>query len=633
MSVISVRTSGPVEIRVDGGEPPPGLRWRKHTALLVYLLLSPRSSRTRSHLLGLLWGDKSESAARHSLNEALRMLRKALGDDAVRTEGDLVSLDGRSIDCDALRFDAAMTAARWREAATFVAGDFLEGFDVPGAPAFEDWVSAERERRRAREVECLATTAAELLREGQVTDALRVAERASRLDPLSERAAAALMQARAVAGDAGAALEELARLEQALAATLGARPSAEAMALGERIRRAPMPAIPEIRTVEARRTPLAGASHHLAALLDAMSASTAQRRPALLVIEGDPGTGKSRLADELLVRARLAGAVTSVARAIEADAAEPGGGLEALASGGLLEAKGVAGASPAALAALASRIAAWGDRFPHLREPAGDIGLARAFAGIIRTAADDQPLLLAVDDAHWLDPQSLVGLLGCIRDGGGAVTLLLTVDSTHPRREIDECRARMGRDLAGAVARLRPLELEAIAELTAWAVPDSDDAHRTRLARRIHADSGGLPLLAVELLCAVRLGLELPDTGPWPPPARTLDATRPGGLPDPVIAAIRIGYRRLGEDARAVLCTLAVLGGRASAQLIADAGSLDDERTSCALDELEWGRWLAAEPRGYGFTAAVAREVIARDMITKGQRHRILARAGRLTPP
>jgi hypothetical protein len=482
-------------------------------------------------------------------------------------------------------------------------------------------------------VECLATTTADLLRGGEVTDALRAAERAARLDPLSERAASALMHARAVAGDAGAALEELARLERALAAALGARPSAETRALGERIRRAPMPSIPKTPAVEARRTPLAGASQHLAALLDAMSTSAEQGKPALLVIEGDAGTGKSRLADELVVRARLAGAVASVARAIEADAAEPGGGLEALASGGLLDAKGVAAASPSCLAALASRMSAWGDRFPHLRTAGGDFGLPRAFAGIVRTAADEQPLLLVVDDAHWLDPQSLVALLGCIRDGGGAVALLLTVDSAHPRREIDECRARVGRDLAGAAARLRPLELEAIAELTAWAVPDADAGHRARLARRIHADSGGLPLLAVELLCAVRLGLELPDAGPWPPPARTLDATRPGGLPDPVIAAIRIGYRRLGDDARAVLCTLAVLGGRATAQLIIEAGALDEERTSRALDELEWGRWLAAEPRGYGFTAAVAREVIARDMVTNGQRQRILARAGRLTPP
>jgi hypothetical protein len=212
------------------------------------------------------------------------------------------------------------------------------------------------------------------------------------------------------------------------------------------------------------------------------------------------------------------------------------------------------------------------------------------------------------------------------------VALLLTVDPANPRREIDECRVRIGRDLDGTVARLRPLELDSIDELVQWAMPDADPEHRARLARRIHSDSGGLPMFAVELLSAVRLGLELPEAPAWPPPARTLDATRPGDLPDPVVAAIRIGYRRLGKEARDALCALAVLGGRASGQEIGRAAALDDEHIGPALDELEWGRWLAVEPRGYGFTATVAREVIARDMVTNGQRQRILARAGRLTP-
>jgi hypothetical protein len=45
-----------------------------------------------------------------------------------------------------------------------------------------------------------------------------------------------------------------------------------------------------------------------------------------------------------------------------------------------------------------------------------------------------------------------------------------------------------------------------------------------------------------------------------------------------------------------------------------------------ALDELEWTRWLVAEPRGYAFLARVVRDVIARDMLTPGQRKRLLAR-------
>ena len=631
MPLISIRTFGPVEVRVEGGEPPPGLRWRKHTALLIYLILSPRHSRTRSHLLGLLWGDKSEAAARHSLNEALRMLRKAAGDQAIRAEGETITLDPRAFECDALAFDSDFAAARWQAAAHLARGAFLEGFDVADAPTFEDWIAAERGRRRSRAIEALTAASAECLRDGNVPAALRAAERAVELDAISERATCALMRALALAGDPGAALEAFARLKQNLDASLGALPGAETRALAERVRREPMAPAQRIDTAETRRTPLVGVGRELGMLLDAFEQSRVRHQPALLVIDGDAGTGKSRLADEVVARARLSGAVSSVVRAVESDLEDASAGLDALAAGGLLEARGLAAADPRSIAAFSSRVPAWKERFP-----AGDSephpSVPRAFGDIVRAAADEQPLLLAVDDAQWLDATSLLALLGSVREGGGAVTLLLAVDSSRPRREIDEARARLGRDLVGTAVRLRPLELDAMGELVAWGFPRVAEEQRARLARRVHADSGGLPLLAVELLHAVQLGLELPEASAWPPPMRTLDATRPGELPDPVVAAIRIGFRRLGEDARAALCALAVLEGRASRDAIAAATGLDPDRADRALDELEWGRWVAAEPRGYEFIAAAAREVVARDMVTQGQRQRMLVRAGRLTP-
>ena len=632
MPLISVRTSGPVELLVDGGEAPPGLRWRKHAALLVYLLLSPRHTRTRSHLLGLLWSEKDETAARHSLNEALRMLRKGGGEDTIRAEGDTITLDIRRIECDALAFDSAFAAGRWQDAARFVRGDFLEGFDLPDAPAFEDWVAAERERRRSRGTEALAAASADSLNEGRVHAALRTAERATELDPLSERAACAVMRARALAGDPGAALEAFARLERSLESSLGAAPGVETRALADRIRRAPMVPAMAAATAESRRTPLVGVGRELGTLLDALERCRAARQGALLVIEGDAGTGKSRLADELVARARLTGAVASVVRAVESDLEDDAAGVTALAAGGLLDARALSAADPRALAALASRIPAWGDRFPGLRTAERHPSLPHAFSEVVHAVADEQMIMLAVDDAEWLDPASLRALIGCLRGVGRSIALVLTVDSSRLRREIDEARAQIGRDLGGAAIRLRPLEPEAVEELATWAFPDTEREQRARLARRVHADSGGLPLLAVELLHAVRLGLELPEADAWPPPARTFDATRPGELPDPVVAAIRIGFRRLGEDARSALCALAVLQGRASRELIAAAAALDPERADRALDELEWARWLVAEPRGYGFVASVAREVIARDMVTRGQRQRILVRAGRLTP-
>ena len=633
MPLISVRTFGPVGLLVDGGEAPPGLRWRKHTALLVYLILSPRHTRMRSHLLGLLWGDKSEPAARHSLNEALRMLRKSAGEQAIRAEGEAITLDPGAFECDALSFDAAFAAGRWPEAAHLAAGDFLEGFDVADAPAFEDWMAAERGRRRSRAIEALTAASAGFLRDGKVPAALRAAECAVELDALSERAACALMRALALAGDPGAALESFARLEQSLDASLGARPGAETRALAERVSREPMAPAQRVDTAETRRTPLVGIARELGLLLDAFERSRERREPALLVIEGDAGTGKSRLAAEVVARARLSGAVATMVRAVESDLGESAAGLDAIAAGGLLDARGLAAADPRSIAAFASRVPAWKERFPALGNSEEHPTVSRAFADIVRAAADEQPLLVAVDDAQWLDAGSLLALVGAVREGGGAVTLLLAVDSTRPRREIDEARTRLGRDLAGTAVRLRPLEIAAMGELVAWAFPRLAEEQRARLARRVHADSGGLPLLAVELLHAVQLGLELPDADAWPPPKRTLDATRPGELPDPVVAAIRIGFRRLGEDARAALCALSVLEGRVSQDAIAAAAGLDPDRAERALDELEWGRWVAAEPRGYGFIAAAAREVVARDMVTSGQRQRMLARAGRLTSP
>jgi hypothetical protein len=41
------------------------------------------------------------------------------------------------------------------------------------------------------------------------------------------------------------------------------------------------------------------------------------------------------------------------------------------------------------------------------------------------------------------------------------------------------------------------------------------------------------------------------------------------------------------------------------------------------LDELEWNRWIAADAFGYSFVARIVRDVIARDMLTPGQRLRI----------
>jgi hypothetical protein len=91
-----------------------------------------------------------------------------------------------------------------------------------------------------------------------------------------------------------------------------------------------------------------------------------------------------------------------------------------------------------------------------------------------------------------------------------------------------------------------------------------------------------------------------------------------------VVAAIRIGVRRLSPPAQRVLVATAVLGELVSPALLERALSLDAEDVARSLDELEWHRWLVAEPRGYSFVARIVRQVVERDILTPGQRRRVL---------
>jgi predicted ATPase len=207
--------------------------------------------------------------------------------------------------------------------------------------------------------------------------------------------------------------------------------------------------------------------------------------------------------------------------------------------------------------------------------------------------------------------------------------VIITTSGRVPSPDIDRLRARIGRDLPGAAVSLGPLAIAELRELARRVLPSFDEVEIDRVARRVGTDSAGIPLLAVELLRAVALGMDLGATsGAWPEPLKTLDQTLPGDLPNAVVAAIRVGFGRLGRKARDVLAAASILDDRVAPETLARAVELSPAEVVGALDELEWHRWLVSEPRGYGFAARIVRQVIAREMLTAGQRRRILERLG-----
>jgi predicted ATPase len=252
--------------------------------------------------------------------------------------------------------------------------------------------------------------------------------------------------------------------------------------------------------------------------------------------------------------------------------------------------------------------------------------LGRALAEVLRAAVEEQPVVIALDDAQWLDQDSALSLGAVLRDlAARPLTLVLAIAPYPPRPELDELRVKIGHELGGDTIRLRVLNRAGLRHLAERMLPGYDPVAIDRVVRRVATDSAGLPLLAVELLRAVALGLDLGTiAGTWPEPFRTLDQSLPGHLPDAVVAAIRIGVRRLTPPAQRVLAATAVLGDLVPPSLLERALSLDTEEAARALDELEWHRWLVAEPRGYSFVARIVRQVVERDIVTPGQRRRVL---------
>jgi hypothetical protein len=483
-------------------------------------------------------------------------------------------------------------------------------------------------------VEALTRRSEELQRASDLAAAADCARRALQLDPAAGPAARALMTALALRGDREAALAVFDRHAATLRATLATAPDDATTKLGEQVRRqravARPASVPE-RGGESRRAPLVGREAELARLL-AVWTDAAAGAARLAVIAGPSGVGKSRLASEVTTRARLAGAWTAEMRATPGDRDTAWSGVFALARGGLVEAPGIAAAPAEALAAFAARIEEWGDRFPAARRATPEAPGA-ALAAVARAAVAEAPGVVRVDDAHLLDRASLEALHTLVRDCAACPLLVvLTVGDAADREELDALLGRIGREIPGAVERLGPLGPDDLRALARWAMPSYTDTDVDRLARRIGADSAGLPLLAVELLHAVALGLDLHGTPhAWPEPNRTLDQTLPTELPETIVAAIRIGFRRLSKDAQLVVAVASQGSNGTDADTIARASELTGDRLTAALDEAEWQRWLTVDGRGYHFVARLAREVIGRDMLTRGQRLRIRERLGQ--PP
>jgi DNA-binding SARP family transcriptional activator len=590
-----IRLFGAFELRIDD-RPLPAIESIRVRSLLSRLLLQRDVAVSRERLAAALWPESTEAQARTNLRHLLHTLRRAVPETDQRLVVTAAALTWRTDTADTLdvaEFERLRSitgsgrVAALRRAADVYRGDLLEGVD-------DEWVRADRDRLRADLAEILR----ELADSADDARAVRDAERLLQLDPLRESSYRLLMRVHAALGDRAAAVRVFHRCSEILGRELDVRPSAET----EAVYRALLPGLDRAApTTTGRQSPLVGRDSERARLVKSWR-SALGGHARLVLLAGDPGVGKSRLAADFRAWSARQGAAVAVAACHAAEGPLPFGVVTTWLRSPALRAvlPTVDRERRRDLARLLPELLAEDPALPGPTTLPEDEQRPRVFDAVAiaidRIVAASGPVLLVVDDLHHADRESCRLLHYLLRVRADSRLLIV---ATARRDELDRSPARelllaaRSRDRLERidVGPLTPAETGAlIARMTGGDVADDD-------ARRLHERTAGNPLFVVE---AIRAG--------W-----TAGAARVPVTPR-VRAVLESRIDGLGPVGRQLAAAGAVIGRPFDADLlfaVARESSPVSDDLIVGLDEL-WRRGIVADRGGagtYDFTHEALRDV------------------------
>jgi DNA-binding SARP family transcriptional activator/TolB-like protein len=220
MACLKARLLGGCEFLDDNGNEVT-LPTRKARALLAYLALRPGEWLSRERLASLLWSDRGEPQARHSLNQALHAIRK-LGDSILEGDPSRIRLRGSAVQVDVNDLRALLDADPLAPVTAYT-GPFLDGFTVSD-PAFEEWVRSERNKFHEVMGTALNNRLTEAVHAEDNETATQLAKRLLELEPYDETTTRRLMHLYAAAGNRTEAIRLYQRCEALLQDELGVAP-------------------------------------------------------------------------------------------------------------------------------------------------------------------------------------------------------------------------------------------------------------------------------------------------------------------------------------------------------------------------------------------------------------------------
>ena len=585
------RILGPLEV-VDGGKAL-DLGGPKQRAILALLLLERNRVVSSDSLIEAVWDEEPPATAQKALQVYVSKLRKVLGKEQLETKAPGYTLHVGPEELDVARFERLQQDGRLREALALWRGRALPEF------AYERFAQAEIERLEEVRRACLEERIERDLERGGGSELVGELEALVREHPLRERFREQLMLALYRSGRQAEALEAYQAARKALVEELGIEPGRSLRDLHQAILNQD-PVLERSTTgeevgvaAETARGAFVDREVEIEALLTGL-ADAFSGRGRLFLVAGEPGIGKSRLAEELARRARGRGARVLVGRSWEAGGAPAyWPWVQALRAyvrdRAAAELRDELGRGAPELVPLLPELR---ELFPDLPKPfapeseGARFRLFESTAGFLVRASEARPLVIVLDDLHAADAPSLLLLRFVARVLASTRILVVCayrdVDPT-PRHPLTEMLAEIIREPVTRRLSLRGLRRQDVA---AYVEAAASELASPALVSAVHEETEGNPLFVGEIVRLLSVEGVPPDSAA---PVRL-------AIPDSVHDVIARRLSHLSEQCHRLLLLASVLGREFALTTLARLGTVSEDELLDTIDEAIAARVVSDVP-------------------------------------
>jgi DNA-binding CsgD family transcriptional regulator len=334
-------------------------------------------------------------------------------------------------------------------------------------------------------------------------------------------------------------------------------------------------------------------------------------RGGVVVLLGEAGAGKSRLARDAIELATACGAAVLAGRSVPGASPVPYRPLTeallgAFRGSGPPDDPGLEGFQ----SHLGRLVPAWRAGAEGAEE--SPVLLAEAIVRLLTIHGGDRGAILLLDDVHWADPETLA-VVDYLADALRAEPVLCMATS-RPGGAADDLIERLGRRDPAAVVRVLPLDEDGVEGMVsaclATATPPGE------VVDFVQAHSDGSPFLVEELLAGLVASGDLrSDAGRW---------TSTGPLRATVPASLRESIRRrldaLTPDARRVLGAAAMLGRSFEWELLPGIAEVDGKSAVDGLRAAVQEQLIVSSGHGFTFRHALSREAVLAELLPPERR-------------